>query len=119
MGIRLSYEHCRKQDRGQGQRNRANQHLEGAYYDPTGKTLLVTAPAMAPSGRQDHQPVSLIFAPLALQHRQPLAGPNDLDCTSAGAAKRGGAFKMVTGAPKVSSGIQKRFFSMTPPSRTP
>src|SRR5262245_42196421 len=71
MGIRLSYEHCRKQDRGQGQRNRTNQHLAGAFHDPTGKTLLVTAPAMAPSGRQDHQPVGLIFAPLALQHRQP------------------------------------------------
>src|SRR5262249_59094414 len=39
------------------------------------------------------RPVSLIFAPLALQHRQPLAGPNNLDCTWAGAAKRGGAFK--------------------------
>jgi len=76
MGIRLSYEHCRKQDRGQGQRNRANQHLAWAFHDPTG-----TVPAMAPRGRQDHQRVSLIYAPLALQHRQPLAGPNDLDCT--------------------------------------
>src|SRR5215467_9922058 len=70
MGIRLSYEHCRKQDRGQGQRNRANQHLAWAFQDPTG-----TAPAMALAVRQDHQPISLIFAPLALQHRQPLAGP--------------------------------------------
>src|SRR6516164_2507301 len=70
MRIRLSDEHCRKQDRGQGQRNRANQYLAWAFHDPTG-----TVPAMAPRGRQDHQPVSLIFAPLALQHRQPLTGP--------------------------------------------
>src|SRR5215470_19719974 len=98
MGIRLSYEHCRKQDRGRGQRNRANQHLAWAFQDPT-----ATARAMAPRGRQDHQPVSLIFAPLALQHRQPLAGPNDLDCTRAGAAKRGGAFKMARSADAESS----------------
>jgi hypothetical protein len=43
MGIRLSYDQRRKQDRGQGQRNRANQHLAGAFHDPTGKTLWATA----------------------------------------------------------------------------
>src|SRR5262249_48169767 len=49
----------------------------------TSRGLFMIRPApraMAPRGRQDHQPVSLIFAPLALQHRQTL-GPNDLDCT--------------------------------------
>ena len=72
MGIRLSYKRCRKQDRGQGQRNGANQHLARAFHDPTGKTRLVTAPATARSARHDHQPVNLIFTPLALQHRQPV-----------------------------------------------
>src|SRR5262249_48907550 len=57
------------------QRNRAKQHLAGAFHDPTGKTLLVTAPAIAPSGRQDHRPVGLTFAPLMLQHRQPQPVP--------------------------------------------
>src|SRR5262249_47747480 len=63
MGIRLSYEHCRKQDRGQGQRNRANQHLAWAFHDPTGTARYgpsrsAGSPACQPDLRAARAPTS-------------------------------------------------------------